>query len=100
MQNKEIVEGILCLLQGTSPEGDGCGYTIKQIQNFLKENGITIDNLYGFLENFEKKGLVEKRFLGGLEGRIDFSIEQKGIDLIEELRKKSKIKLEDKWKIK
>ena len=53
----------------------------------------------------ENKSLIEERhfdFSGKYTGRIDYSIENKGIELIEKIRKELKlrgIKIKDKWKL-
>lgn len=104
MKREEIKEAILYLLQGTSPTGDGTGHTFLEIRQFLKLNnvkGYFEDNkeawnrLKELLNKMEEEGLIEERHFGEvLCGRVDYSIEEQGIDLIEKRKK-----LEDKWKL-
>lgn len=107
MEREEIIEGILYLLQGTSPTFDGRGYTLLQIREFLKLNNVkdyseSIGKLRKLLNDMENNGLIEKRHFGEkYHGRVDYGIEQKGIDIIDKKRKELKekgIKLDNKWK--
>ena len=105
MEIKKIEEGILYLLQGTSPTGDGSGYTFLEIREFLESNNIqgyfeeekySWKKLKDLLEKMEEKELIEERHFGEiLGGRVDFSIEQKVSELIEKKQKE----LKEKWKI-
>ena len=112
MEKEEIIEGILHLLQGTAPTFDGLGYTYLQIREFLKLNNVqgysedeksSLQRLKQLLREMEENGLIEERhFEEKYNGRVDYALEQKGIDLIEKKRKESKaksIKLDDKWKL-
>ncbi len=105
MEKEEIIEGILYLLQGTAQ-------TFLQIREFLKLNKIqgysedeksSIQKLKQLLREMEEKKLIEERhFDEKYNGRVDYALEQNGIDLIEKKRKEVKtksIKLENKWKL-
>lgn len=110
--NEEVIEGILYLLQGTAPTFDGIGFTYLQIKEFLKINGIkgffendksSILRLRHLLHNMEENDLIEERhFDEKYNGRVDYAIENKGLEVIKDMIKKAKtkgIKLDDKWKI-
>lgn len=106
-ETENIEEGILYLLQGTNSTFDGMGYALDEIEEFLELNNVNeVSNLKDFLHKMEDKQLIEERhfdFSGKDLGRVDYSIENKGIELIEKIRKKLKskgIKLESKWKLK
>ena len=105
MDEEELIEGILHLLQGTSPTFDGSGYTLLQILEFLELNNVktSIKELRNLLIEMDENGLIEERnFDEKHHGRVDYSIDQKGIDLIEKRRKGLKargIRLDNKWKI-
>jgi|TARA_Y100000310_G_scaffold327336_1_gene393532 hypothetical protein len=105
MDEQEIKEGILYLLEGSSPTGDGSGYTLLEIRDFLKLNNVegffeegkeNWKRLKNLLDEMEEGGLIEERHFGEvLGGRVDFSIENPGNDLIEGKRKS----LKEKWKL-
>lgn len=103
MDKKEIIEGILYLLRGTSPTFDGSGYTFLQIKEFLKTNNVEIKQLKELLKKMENEGLIEERhFDEKYNGRVDYSIEKNGINLIEKIKKELKAKgiiLDNKWRI-
>ncbi len=112
MEKEEVIEGILYLLQGTAPTFDGLGYTYLQIKEFLKLNKIqgyskdeksSLQKLKKLLHEMEENEWIEERhFEEKYNGRVDYALEQKGIDLIERKRKELKvkgIKLENKWEI-
>jgi len=112
MEKEEIKEGILHLLQRTSSTGDGMGWTFLEIRELLKINNVkgyfedtkeSWKKLKDLLKEMEEEGLIEERHFGEvLSGRVDFSIEQKGIDWIKKRRKELKhkgIRLENKWKL-
>jgi len=104
MDKEKIKEGILYLLQRTAPTGDNMGYIFLEIRKFLKLNNVqgyfeetkkSWKKLKELLDEMGEEKLVEERHFGNvLNGRVDFSIEQKGIDL---LTKKQK-DLKEKWK--
>ncbi|NCN51907.1 hypothetical protein GW931_02755 [archaeon] len=105
MDNEKIKEGILYLLEGVSPTGDGHGYTFLEIKLFFKFNNIlnfceetkeSWKKLKNLLINMEKANLIEERYFGKkFNGRVDFSIEPLGTKLI---GGKTKF-LEKNWKI-
>jgi len=105
VDKQEIKEGILYLLEGSSPTGDGSGYTFLEIRDFLKLNNITgffeegkenWKRLKNLLDEMIEAGLIEERHFGEvLGGRVDFSIENPGNDLIKDKRKS----LKEKWKL-
>lgn len=92
MEKEKVIEAILCQLQRTSPTFEDNGHTLLQIREFLKLNNIkgyfedghgSWKNLKKLLEEMEEGGLVEERhFSEKYSGRVDYSIEQKGINLI------------------
>ncbi len=96
MEKNEIIEGILYMLQGATSKFDGQGYKYSQILDFLKANGVIVENLREILKEIEDKGLIEERYFGKEhDDRIDYAIEQKGIDLIKNKRKE----VRNKWKL-
>jgi len=103
MNKQEIKEGILFLLTQHTDEGDGLGYTFDEIRIFLKLNNVArffeeenTDALNDLLDEMEKEELIEERHFGKvLEERIDFSIENEGIKLIQG----KEDFLKNKWKI-
>lgn len=112
MEKEEVIGGILYLLEGTAPTFDGLGYTFLQIREFLKLNKVqgyykdeksSLQKLKQLLYEMEEKELIEERYFDEKHnGRVDYALEQKGIDLIEKKRKEAKtksIKLESKWKL-
>jgi len=92
MKKEEIKEGILCLLAGESPTGDGSGYTLLEIREFLNLNNIegyfeeneeSGNRLKELLIEMEKEGLLEERHFGEvLKGRVDYSIENPGTEFL------------------
>ena len=112
MEKEEVISGILYLLQASAPTFDGLGHTFLQIKEFLKLNNVkgyfedeklSILRLRKLLNGMEEDGLIEERhFEEKYNGRVDYALEQKGIDLIEKNRKEAKVKsirLDDKWKL-
>jgi len=109
MEEQEIKEGILYLLSHNSDIGDGLGHTLIEIQNFLEHNDIWKKDKYdqeknkenwekikNLLDEMEKEGLIEERHFGEeLMGRVDYSSENLGFELIKDKEKE----LEAKWKI-
>jgi len=84
MKNKEVIEGILYLLQEKAPTFDGMGYTFLQIREFLKLNSIKgyfeegkepWENLKSLLREMEENNLMEERhFDESLGGRVDIAL--------------------------
>jgi len=105
MDKQGIKEGILYLLEESSPTGDGNGYTFLEIRDFLNLNDIVVffeegkenwKRLKNLLDEMEEEGLIEERHFGEvLSGRVDFSIKNPGISLIEG----KKESLKEKWKL-
>jgi len=96
MEKKEIIEGILYMLQGATSKFDGRRYKYLQILDFLKANNVIVNNLREIIKEIEDKGLIEERHFGKEhDDRVDYSIEQKGIDLIKNKRNE----LRNKWKL-
>lgn len=106
MEKEEIIKGILYLLQeGSSSVGDGMGFTLLEIKEYLKLNNVngyfeesrdSWIKLKKLINGMEEKGLIEERHFGG-EGRVDYSIENPGIEIMEKTDKK--VNLKSKWKI-
>jgi len=112
MEKEEVINGILHLLQVTAPTFDGLGHTFLQIREFLKLNNVqgyseddksSILRLRELLDEMEEENFIEERhFEEKYNGRVDYALEQKGIELIEKIRKEAKVKgvkLDDKWKL-
>ena len=106
MDKEEIKQGILHLLtQSNSSIGDGMGYTLLEIKDFLKFNNVSEysesdkeswEKIKDLLNEMEEEDLIEERHFGEiLSGRVDYSIENKGLQLI---KNKDKI-LKTKWKL-
>jgi hypothetical protein len=95
MDKETIKDGILFLLEGDN-------YTLLEIRSFFKLNKIegyfeeekeSWRNLKNLLNDMEDQELIEERHFD--DGRVDYSIEQRGIDLIKQKRNK----LKSKWNI-
>ncbi len=101
MKSTAVKEGILYLLQGDSSTFDGVGFTLEEIIGFLELNGLKMKDtikLKELLFEMEKEELIEERnfdFSGKNLGRIDYSIMDKGIKLVE----KKLEELKKAWKI-
>ncbi len=109
MRKEEIKEGILYLLQGVSPTGDGVGWTFLEIRRFLRINNIqgyfeetksSWKRLKEIIEEMKNEGLIEERYFGEeLNGMVDFSITQKGIDWIKGRDNELQKQIVKKWKV-
>src|SRR5687768_663210 len=96
MEKQDVKEGILLLLEGTSPDSaDGFGWTFNEIKEYLKLNDIEYEEnaLKILLDEMENEGLIEGRLSGNTIW--DYSIENPGIEIIKEKGKS----LNEKWKL-
>ena len=103
MEKQEVKEGILFLLKedNASKEinGDGMGYSLLEIKEYLKLNGVKeyiqgqdgLKKLQNLLAEMENERLIEKRILGG--NLYDYSIENPGYLITEN----NKDTLKEKW---
>ncbi|MDP3992561.1 MAG: hypothetical protein U1B79_01275 [Candidatus Pacearchaeota archaeon] len=78
MDNEKIIKDILHLLSKKSVNYDEMGHTFLEIKDLLKN--IEARKLKQILIDMEDKNLIEERHFA--DGRVDYSIENKGLDLI------------------
>ena len=111
MDKEEIKIGILFLLSNPNDNWPDeqvaeSAYTFIEIAEFFKLNDIgdyTLPDspfwkeLRNILEEMEDDGLIEERHFGNnLMGRVDYSLENPGMNLI---RKQDEAKLKKKWRL-